>query len=138
MSVKIPFRRELDFEYGVSAVVSPHIRRVVANNPSPFTLYGTGTYILGRGNVAVVDPGPADPQHIDALLEATRGETITHLLVTHTHADHSPGCALLRGCATRPPTATAPTAPASRRRASWWKKGATWISSLTCACGTAR
>ena len=97
MSVQIPFRRDLDFEYGVSAVVSPYIRRVVANNPSPFTLYGTGTYILGRGNVAVVDPGPADPQHIDALLEATRGETITHLLVTHTHADHSPGCALLRG-----------------------------------------
>ena len=96
MGVRIPFRRELDFEYGVSAAVSPNIRRVVANNPSPFTLYGTGTYILGRGNVAVVDPGPADRDHIDALLEATRGETITHLLVTHTHADHSPGCALLR------------------------------------------
>ncbi len=96
MGVEIPFRRELDFEYGVSAAVSPNIRRVVANNPSPFTLYGTGTYILGHGNVAVVDPGPADPEHIDALLAATRGETITHLLVTHTHADHSPGCALLR------------------------------------------
>lgn len=96
MGVRIPFRRELDFEYGVSAAVSPNIRRVVANNPGPFTLYGTGTYILGRGNVAVVDPGPADPAHIEALLAATRGETITHLLVTHTHADHSPGCALLR------------------------------------------
>lgn len=96
MGVRIPFRRELDFEYGVSAAVSPHIRRVVANNPSAFTLYGTGTYILGHGNVAVIDPGPADPAHIEALLAATRGETITHLLVTHTHADHSPGCALLR------------------------------------------
>ena len=96
MGVRIPFRRDLDFEYGVSAAVSPNIRRVVANNPSPFTLYGTGTYILGHGNVAVVDPGPADPAHIEALLAATRGETITHLLVTHTHADHSPGCALLR------------------------------------------
>ncbi len=96
MGVTIPFRRELDFEYGVSAAVSPNIRRVVANNPSPFTLYGTGTYILGHGNVAVIDPGPADPAHIEALLAATRGETITHLLVTHTHADHSPGCALLR------------------------------------------
>ena len=96
MGVRIPFRRKLDFEYGVSAAVSPNIRRVVANNPSPFTLYGTGTYILGRGNVAVIDPGPADPEHIEALLAATRGETITHLLVTHTHADHSPGCALLR------------------------------------------
>ena len=96
MGVRIPFRRDLDFEYGVSAAVSPNIRRVVANNPSPFTLYGTGTYILGHGNVAVVDPGPADPAHIEAVLAATRGETITHLLVTHTHADHSPGCALLR------------------------------------------
>ena len=103
MAVRIPFRRELDFEYGVSAAVSPNIRRVVANNPSPFTHYGTGTYILGRGNVAVIDPGPADPAHIDALLAATRGETITHLLVTHTHADHSPGCALLR------PNCDAPT-----------------------------
>ena len=89
MAVRIPFRRELDFEYGVSAAVSPNIRRVVANNPSPFTHYGTGTYILGRGNVAVIDPGPADPAHIDALLAATRGETITHLLVTHTHADRN-------------------------------------------------
>jgi glyoxylase-like metal-dependent hydrolase (beta-lactamase superfamily II) len=96
MGVKIPFRRELEFEYGAVAYLSPRIRRVIANNPSPFTLYGTGTYILGRGNVAVIDPGPADPHHIDAILAATAGETITHLLITHTHTDHSPGCRLLR------------------------------------------
>ena len=96
MGVKIPFRRELKFEYGVVAELSPLIRRVVANNPSPFTLHGTGTYILGHGNVAVIDPGPADTKHIDAILAATAGETISHLLITHTHTDHSPGCRLLR------------------------------------------
>ncbi len=91
----IPFRRELDFEYGQVTVISPHIRRVIANNPSPFTFHGTGTYILGRGNVAVIDPGPADAAHIDAIVNATAGETISHMLVTHTHRDHSPGCRLL-------------------------------------------
>ena len=96
MSVRIPFRRDLDFNYGETTEVAPGIRRVVARNPSPFTLYGTGTYILGRGNVAVVDPGPADVAHITALLDGLQGETITHLLVTHTHMDHSPGCRLLQ------------------------------------------
>ena len=96
MSARIPFRRELDFNYGEMADVAPGIRRVVARNPSPFTLYGTGTYVLGRGNVAVIDPGPADAAHIGALLDGLRGETITHLLVTHTHMDHSPGCRLLQ------------------------------------------
>ena len=96
MSVRIPFRRELDFTYGEIADVAPGVRRVIARNPSPFTLYGTGTYVLGRGNVAVIDPGPADDEHIAALLDGLNGETITHLLVTHTHMDHSPGCRLLR------------------------------------------
>ena len=91
----IPFRRQLAFEYGVSSTLAPDIRRVVANNPSAFTLYGTGSYIVGTGNVAVIDPGPADQAHIDALLKATAGERITHMLVTHTHRDHSPGCRLL-------------------------------------------
>ena len=96
MTVRIPFRRELDFTYGEIADVGPGVRRIVARNPSPFTLYGTGTYILGHGNVAVIDPGPADVDHIAALLDGLHGETITHLLVTHTHMDHSPGCALLK------------------------------------------
>ncbi len=96
MGVQIPFRRELEFEYGKVDRVGPRIRRVIAQNPSPFTLYGTGTYIIGNGEVAVIDPGPADPQHIQAICDATQGETITHLLVTHTHVDHSPGCALIK------------------------------------------
>ena len=85
----------MDFRYAESAAVAPGVRRVIANNPSAFTLYGTGTYIVGRGAVAVIDPGPADEQHIQALLSATTGETITHMVVTHTHRDHSPGCRLL-------------------------------------------
>lgn len=96
MGVKIPFKRELEFEYGTVDEVEPGIRRVIANNPSPFTHYGTGTYILGTGGVAVIDPGPADPAHIQAIMDALEGETITHVLVTHTHMDHSPGCALLK------------------------------------------
>ena len=86
----IPFVRDLDFTYGVADQVSPLIRRVVANNPGPFTFRGTGTYIVGKGEVAVIDPGPDLPEHLDAILAATRGETITTILVTHNHADHSP------------------------------------------------
>lgn len=96
MAVSIPFKRELSFEYGRVDRLAPNVRRVIANNPSVFTLHGTGTYILGEGEVAVIDPGPKDAAHIEAILNATRGETITHVLVTHTHNDHSPGCALLR------------------------------------------
>lgn len=108
MAVKIPFRRELSFEYGVVAKLSPLIRRVIAHNPSPFTLHGTGTYIIGRGNVAVIDPGPADPRHIDAILDALAGERISHVLVTHTHMDHSPGCAILRNHTDAPTYAYGP------------------------------
>ena len=96
MPADIRFNRDLDFEYGVLETVAPSIRRVVARNPSPFTFHGTGTYVVGRGRVAVVDPGPALDAHIEALVHGLRGETVTHVLVTHTHRDHSPGCALLR------------------------------------------
>ncbi|WP_169544664.1 MBL fold metallo-hydrolase [Sneathiella aquimaris] len=96
MSVKIPFKKDVDFEYGKASELSPLIRRVIAENPSPFTLHGTGTYIVGRGNVAVIDPGPTNPDHIDAILAATAGERISHILVTHTHNDHSPGAAPLK------------------------------------------
>ncbi|HTK33982.1 MAG TPA: MBL fold metallo-hydrolase [Caulobacteraceae bacterium] len=86
----IPFVREMSFDYGRPDQVSPLIRRVVADNPGPFTFRGTGAYIVGRGEVAVIDPGPHDPAHLAALLAATAGERITDILVTHTHADHSP------------------------------------------------
>lgn len=76
--------------YGEANAVSPLVRRVLARNPSPFTFTGTGTYIIGHGTVAVIDPGPNDPSHIDALTSAVQGETVRHILVTHTHLDHSP------------------------------------------------
>src|SRR5260370_40103776 len=86
----IPYVRELEFEYGRVDQVSPLIRRVVANKPGPFTYLGTGTYIVGRGEVAVIDPGPSLPEHLDAILKAVAGERVTHILITHHHSDHSP------------------------------------------------
>jgi glyoxylase-like metal-dependent hydrolase (beta-lactamase superfamily II) len=86
----IPFVRDIRFEYGKVDQVSPLIRRVVANNPGPFTFTGTGVYIIGRGEVAVIDPGPDLPEHLEALVAALQGETVKAILTTHTHADHSP------------------------------------------------
>lgn len=86
----IPYVRDIDIEYGRCDQVSPLIRRVTANNPGPFTFKGTGTYIIGRGEVAVIDPGPDDPAHLEAILAAIPGERVTHILITHHHADHSP------------------------------------------------
>lgn len=86
----ISFVRELDFEYGRVDAVSPLIRRVVARNPGPFTFNGTGVYIVGHGEVAVIDPGPDIPEHLDALLDAVKGEKVVAVLTTHTHSDHSP------------------------------------------------
>lgn len=86
----IPFVREFEFRYGRADRVSPRIRRVVAENPGPFTFTGTGAHIVGHGEVAVVDPGPDDERQIAAILKTTRGERITHIFVTHGHLDHSP------------------------------------------------
>ena len=82
--------------YGVIEPVTPLIRRVVARNPGPFTFHGTGTYVVGHGKVAVIDPGPDLAEHVDALLAALAGETVTHIMVTHTHRDHSPAAAALK------------------------------------------
>lgn len=92
----IPYVRDLDFEYGRCDQVSPLIRRVIAANPSPFTFVGTGTYVVGRGEVAVIDPGPDDPAHLDAILAAVAGERVTQIAITHHHSDHSPLAAALK------------------------------------------
>ena len=86
----IPFDKRFDLPPGKVEEVVPGVRRLLVNNPSPFTFKGTLTYIVGRGQVAIIDPGPADEAHIAALLDAVRGETVTHIFVTHTHRDHSP------------------------------------------------
>lgn len=95
-AASIPFVKDMDFSYGVAAQVTPTIRRVIAENPSAFTFRGTNSYILGCGAVAVVDPGPDDAAHIDALAKAVAGEEVTHIFVTHTHLDHSPGASMLQ------------------------------------------
>ena len=92
----IPFNRDYPFDYAIAQTPLPWLRRVVARNPSPFTFQGTGTFIVGTGKVAIIDPGPDIAEHIDAVLEAVSGETVTHLLVTHTHRDHSPASAALK------------------------------------------
>lgn len=76
--------------------VAPLIRRRVCPNAGPFTASGTCSYIVGSGEVAVIDPGPADEDHVAALLAATIGERIAAIVVTHTHRDHSPGARLLQ------------------------------------------
>ncbi|MDJ0824328.1 MAG: MBL fold metallo-hydrolase [Rhodobacter sp.] len=71
--------------------IEPGLRRVLAPNPSPMTHHGTNTYLVGDGSVAVIDPGPAIPAHLTAILEALApGERISHIFVTHSHLDHSP------------------------------------------------
>jgi glyoxylase-like metal-dependent hydrolase (beta-lactamase superfamily II) len=75
----------------IAQTLSSLVRRVLAPNPSPFSYTGTQTYIVGTGDVAIIDPGPADPAHIAGILNATTGERITAIVCTHTHRDHSPG-----------------------------------------------
>ncbi len=92
----IPFQQEEMAEYGVPRKFSSLVRRVVCNNPSSFTYHGTNTYIVGTGTVAVIDPGPDDGRHIEAIAAAVKGEDVSHIIVTHTHIDHSPGSRALK------------------------------------------
>ncbi len=90
MSEEIQFDRTFEVKPGVPEEIAPGVRRILCDNPSPYTFKGTNTYIVGKGSVAIIDPGPADPQHIEAILAAVRNETVAQILVTHTHRDHSP------------------------------------------------
>ncbi len=110
----IPFVSMPPFEYGRADAVSPLIQRVIANNPGPFTFTGTGTYIVGRpdkgAGVAVIDPGPLDDAHLDALLAAVAGRRVSHVLVTHTHRDHAPLARPFAGAVGAPILAARPPA----------------------------
>ncbi|MEO0729677.1 MAG: MBL fold metallo-hydrolase [Pseudomonadota bacterium] len=90
-SSALSFRTEMDFAYGVARELQPGIARIVANNPGPFTFKGTNTYILGTASLAVIDPGPEDPDHLAGILDYANGRRITHILITHTHRDHVDG-----------------------------------------------
>jgi len=90
MSDDIPFDKSFGLKPERVREIAPGVRAIAADNPGPFTFKGTVSYIVGNGQVAIVDPGPDDAAHVAALLDAVRGETVTHILVTHTHRDHSP------------------------------------------------
>ncbi|HXC56800.1 MAG TPA: MBL fold metallo-hydrolase [Rhizomicrobium sp.] len=92
----IPFIRDFDARYGEEVQVTPLISRVVAGNPGPFTFKGTGVYIVGGRDVAVIDPGPDLPEHVEALKRVLAGRRVTHILVTHCHSDHSPAAQPLK------------------------------------------
>lgn len=94
--------REDALPHGVVEETAPGVRRILCNNPGAFTFRGTNTWIIGRGRVAVLDPGPADAAHLAAILRAVEGETVTHILVSHTHRDHSPGVAALQAATGAP------------------------------------
>jgi glyoxylase-like metal-dependent hydrolase (beta-lactamase superfamily II) len=80
-----------DLTPGVPSALSPLVRRIVAPNPGPFTGPGTNTYLVGIDEVAVIDPGPDDQSHVDAIIGASMRERVRWVLLTHTHPDHSPG-----------------------------------------------
>jgi glyoxylase-like metal-dependent hydrolase (beta-lactamase superfamily II) len=125
MPVEIPFRRDFSFEYGRIEPVAPGIRRIVARNPSPFTFRGTGTYIVGEGEVAVIDPGPDLDEHIAALLTGLAGERVTHILITHTHRDHSPAAAAVKAATGAPTYGFGPHAGGQRGEAAV-EEGGDW------------
>src|SRR6201990_2318740 len=90
MAEDIPYDKTFALIPGKVDEPMPGVRRLLCNNPSPFTFKGTVSYIVGRGKVAIIDPGPEDDAHISALLDAVRGESVSAIFVTHTHRDHSP------------------------------------------------
>ena len=87
---------------GAAEQISPLVRRLVSPNPSPFTFTGTCGYIVGKGKVAFIDPGPENPDHLATIMKTLQGETLTHILVTHTHRDHSPGARALQAATGAP------------------------------------
>jgi glyoxylase-like metal-dependent hydrolase (beta-lactamase superfamily II) len=96
MSKALSFKTSMIFDYGVPSPVAPGIVRLVASNPGPLTFKGTNTYLVGMTELAVIDPGPDDPAHIEAILRAAAGRPVTHILVTHAHRDHVGAAALLK------------------------------------------
>lgn len=85
-----PFDKNFSPEPGRAVEVAPGIRRIVAPNASPMTFTGTNSYLLGESEIAVIDPGPKSEAHLQALLNAIGGANVSHILVTHSHVDHSP------------------------------------------------
>lgn len=92
----LAFNREFDARYGEAVEVVPGVRRVTATNPGPFTFAGTNTFLIGTRRLAVLDPGPDDAAHVEAVVAAIGGSKVDHILVSHTHRDHSAATRLLQ------------------------------------------
>jgi glyoxylase-like metal-dependent hydrolase (beta-lactamase superfamily II) len=107
----LSFDRAFDVPPETTIEVSPRIRRVLADNPGPFTFKGTSSFIIGHGEVAVVDPGPDNDLHLSALLAAVKGETVSHIFVTHSHIDHSPLAKRLKQATGAPIVGYGPATP---------------------------
>ena len=86
----LDFNKDFEPAHGQAIPVAPGVQRVTVNNPGPFTFHGTNSYIVGRDTLAVIDPGPEDDAHFDALISAIGGHPVSHIFVSHTHRDHSP------------------------------------------------
>ena len=112
MNDDIPFDKNFTLKPDQVQEVAPGVRAMVADNPGPFTYKGTISYIVGSGSVAIIDPGPDDVGHINALLNAVRGETVSHIFVTHTHRDHSPAAAQIKAATGAKVYAQGPHRPA--------------------------
>ena len=110
MSAELAFNRNQDVDYGVPQEVAPGVRRIVANNPGPYTFLGTNSYVVGSSEVAVIDPGPADERHLKAIANAIRGERLAYILITHSHRDHCDGARGLQALAGGKVASFGPTA----------------------------
>ncbi|MET0598861.1 MAG: MBL fold metallo-hydrolase [Mesorhizobium sp.] len=108
----LQFETAFEPDYGTPVPVAPGIVRVTANNPGPFTFHGTNSYIVGTEGLAVVDPGPDDEAHLAALVAAIEGRPVSHILVTHTHRDHSPLAGRLKALTGAVTAAEGPHRPA--------------------------
>ncbi|MGF1527974.1 MAG: MBL fold metallo-hydrolase [Candidatus Competibacterales bacterium] len=119
------FDFDFDPPYGQTVTLSPRLRRLTARNPSSFTFKGTNTFIVGRGRVAVVDPGPALQDHLQALEEALATETVTAIVATHHHRDHVEACRALQDRTGAPVWGFAP--PRANGVTEALRDGATWL-----------
>lgn len=96
MSADIEFKKTMAFAYGRPRELAPGVVRLVANNPGPFTFHGTNTYLVGTTELALIDPGPEDEAHFEAIMRTAGGRPISHIFITHTHRDHTDGLERLR------------------------------------------
>jgi hydroxyacylglutathione hydrolase len=109
MPADSPFNTDRRIAHGVPEVLAPGVRRVVANNPGPMTFTGTNSYLVGEGRVALIDPGPDDPAHAEALMAAVgREASVSAIVVTHSHRDHTGNLARLRAATGAPVVAFGP------------------------------